>query len=429
MARFWLACCAATNCWQCTACDADEGDPAATSAGTRTIAAPPAPTTAGIAPLGSQSTSVTNSSTGRDRDSRSDFDLVHSAHGATLIWFEVTEEGSWLYTHDFDRKGQPSGQSQQRARVCSAGQDCFDLNAIDSESGLVAVWMQRESGHTRTWGWRDQSPGGGAPVLLGDSSAADPSQLGNLALAVRGDTVMLLMQGPATPCSGSVQSTGPCLDFSFRRITRLGTFEPTGLVLNVPVPCRHHSVNLISLGSQWHYGVCTEVDGQTVTTVFNITPSPQYAEAFNAMPGCEPRGFIHIDGRPWMLARCGQRLHASRLEPDLPPSQSIELSDASLRCAAGHMRVEASSFVLNLQEPRAHLAALLPGRSDTERAVWTGQVLLEARRGGSEPVTIQRRRCFTDAINTDRVLLPPAHTPLVDAPIAPPTGQHTGQSR
>jgi hypothetical protein len=314
---------------------------------------------------------------------------VSAPHGASLFWFDERGTRRALVELALDRQGHALRPPQRR----------FEVSQDGPISDLAAAWVGQELhlawlfGHgDRADVWHYDSTGSKVEPLV-EAWPAPADARGNLSLTARPSHALLMTRGPDHACS--VDETQRCFGFDFHRLAG-GNARSSGVPLDVPVPCQRGAAHTLSLGSRWHYAVCTEVSGQSVTTVFNITPEPEYAEAFSVLDGCEPLGLTHWSGRPWLIANCGDEKRAAELVPD---GEVRSLESARLTCRANHPVLEAGSLRLPLEEPRDRTELLLESSPDEARSMWTGQVHLRATFADASPRLI-RQTCAGDRLET-----------------------------
>ncbi len=351
--------------------------PACEACSPERVATPPAQTTAPPVP-------------GKLVDTPTDFALISSPAGATLVWTTHTPTRSILKARQLDRQGEFLGDARTIFEIADPA-SISDVQASWGQSGLAVVWLSQQErpdagAVADAWAWLGTPDAGGAAFELRPAWATATSHGGNLALTSRGTNSVALVRGPPERCPGG--ATGPCHEFSFHDLQQ-GRAKTGRVTLSVPVPCTSNAARLLSLGERWHYAVCTRDEERSVTTVFSITPSPQYAEAQQLLPGCDPAGLTHVSGLPYLIAECPTGRFAVRVGAS-EDTQALDLGTPRLRCAAGHYELDAGALSFVLREPRDALQVFVPEKD--AQTIWTGQRVLRVKRD-PQHLNLEIRRC------------------------------------
>ncbi len=335
----------------------------------------------------------------------SDFALIPSPTGATLVWATASPAEWALSALQFDRGGVQLGPPTTIVPASGTIRVISDVQALWAGDSLVVLWLSQSDAEAderraRAMAWLGTPESGGDTFELSRAWATSPSNHGNLALALRDEGATALIRGPQEPCAETPEQ--PCHDFTFHQLGA-GVSPETGRVtLSVPVPCENNAARLMNLGQRWHYAVCTQHEGRSVTTVFSITPSPQYAEAQRLLPDCAPLGLTYRRGVPYLIAQCAAGLSASRVGSE-GGAAVLELGTPDVRCTSGRYEVDAGPLSFALREPRADLHTWVP--APNSRLVWTGQRLMEAKRQ-SDGLSLELRQCTPGGEKRERRAIP-----------------------
>lgn len=334
-------------------------------------------------------------------------EFVTAPHGASLFWVERGEVSSSILELGLDRNGDPMSTPQRRLQLEAS---VSDLSATWAGGTLYLAWVQQGASEASVWRYSSAT---GEQLRLAEAWVAPPRARGNLSLVSRGDHALLMARGPAHACTED--PSGTCHGFDLHHL-RGAEVQSSGVPLDVPVPCESGSAHAFSLGSRWHYAVCTRQADQSLTTVFNITPKPEYAEAYSVLEGCRPLGFTHWAGGAWIVGDCPNGKRAVSLARQ--GADPIALEPARLRCSSDRMLLQAGSLQLRLEEPRERTHLLLDRADSSVRSLWTGRVHLTATSERGQLV-LSRQQCSDGGLQQER--LPPIAAGLVDAtPAASP---------
>jgi len=328
------------------------------------------------------------------------FELTAGARGAILLWAPVGANRPELLSLELDASGTRRGSASVLLDGNARGGEISDLSAAFVGEHLAVAWLERTAEKARvraTWA---------APKArvfeLGTAWRGPPTARGNVVVAARRGAALVFARGDEAGCIEPGKHA--CYAFLFHELSA-DRATRTGLPLSVPVPCTDNATSLVVLPERYHYGVCTDTGGDPVTTVFTITPEPAYARADPVLRGCEPSGTFTWKGSAWLVADCQGSRRAARVGGGDEDVEYLDMRSPRLECRSGVAAIRASGFDLVLDEPRAHLEALLPSAIAPRgsRAVWTGRALLVASSAGTA-LRLARYACEREAwqeSNTD----------------------------
>lgn len=326
------------------------------------------------------------------------FELTASPTGATLVWAPAHRTAAALEKRELDASGALQAPLDVAVASASVAGEVADLAAVWVGSRLALAWLERSGAATRVRAaWAGTSS---APFELGAAWSGPRSSRGNVVMAVRGDKALVFARGAEAACV-EVGRHG-CFAFGFHEL-EASRAVATGLPMSVPVPCTDNSAALAVRGERFHYGVCTETAGRSVTTLFSIQHDPEYARADPLLEGCTPAGTFLWRNAAWLVGDCGGGRRAARIGDD--PQEFLDLHGLRLECRSGRLRIRAPSLDLALDEPRSGLAALLPPdvAPTGARAAWTGRALLVAT-SFAEELRLTRRTCNGDRLEMSTLL-------------------------
>ncbi|HEV8549096.1 MAG TPA: hypothetical protein VGQ57_08710, partial [Polyangiaceae bacterium] len=190
------------------------------------------------------------------------FELVASHGGATLVVAGAERGAAALETLDLDAGGAVGGVLTTAVAGSAVAGDVSDLAAAWVGPRLALAWLERRGGTTSVRAaWAKSAL---SPFELGAAWSGPRTSRGNVVVAARGDQALVFARGDEAACIESGQ-TG-CFAFGFHEL-QAERAVATGLPMSVPVPCTEHSAALAVVGSRFHYGVCTEKDKRSVTTL------------------------------------------------------------------------------------------------------------------------------------------------------------------
>jgi len=322
------------------------------------------------------------------------FAFAARADGATLVWAPPGERTE-IRELRLSRGGHAMGGSSRVVETDTAGGVVTDLVARRVGTGLAVAWVERLKEEARLQAALDDHKGPSTVFDLGPAWHTEKAVRGNVALAAERDSALVFARGQSEPCVSPGERE--CFSFGLHRIGSEAS-RARGLPLSVPVPCEQYSAHLSVREGGWYYGVCTALNGERVTTLFDIQFNPEYARAERLLPGCQPLGIVHRGKDPWLLGRCGEKRRGVRLVGAGEPPAPLELNPARFECAGRNLQIVVGDEPESLETSRTDLGPLLPDALTRrlEQVVYTGNSLLVARSEGQKLI-VERHACAPKA--------------------------------
>lgn len=338
--------------------------------------------------------------------SSSAFDLAPVADGAVLVWGRPGRLGGGVLALRLDEYGgsvghevplfvpslPPGGLTAERI-----AEDALEVDATAARGALAVVWIARDAmvltakslvGDVATLR-------AAAPNVLGVTERTTTAGRGSVAVATEDDgSIHALVRLGTVPCADG--ATGPCIGIGHAELRPTGV-HAVGSPLAVPAPCPVAISGIASVGTRFHYGVCSTRTGQPVTTVYTIETEPSLARTEDILPGCATDGFVVAGDELLVPGRCAGGRAGARIASGAQSMRAMPMENLAVRCdhRVPIITTEAAiGATIRLENATDRLESMLPESVAPvgSRAVFTGSTVVVAQPIGGE-VAVHRFGC------------------------------------